>query len=64
MAFDQVRYDEILEFDEVYGGKYLLIGDDRNGNPLEILYNVIDEGSINVFHAMKCRSIFYPLLVS
>jgi hypothetical protein len=62
MAFDKARYDEMLEFDEVYGGKYLLIGDDRNGNPLEILYNVIDEDAINVFHAMKCRSIFFPLL--
>ena len=48
----------MLEFDKVYGGKYLLIGDDRNGNLLEILYNVIDEDSINVFHALKCRSIF------
>ena len=52
----------MLEFDKVYGGKYLLIGDDRNGNLLEILYNVIDEDSINVFHALKCRSMFFPLL--
>ncbi len=35
--------------------KYLLIGFDRNGNLLEILYNVIADGRINVFHAMKCR---------
>jgi hypothetical protein len=45
-------------FDQpVIGGdnKHLLIGFDRNGNPLEILYNVIADGRINVFHAMKCR---------
>jgi hypothetical protein len=35
--------------------KYLLIGFDTNANLLEILYNVISERYINVFHAMKCR---------
>ena len=63
MAFDKARYDEILDFDTVYGGKYLLIGDDRNGNLLEILYNIIDEDTINIFHAMRCRSIFFPLVL-
>ncbi|GHU42045.1 hypothetical protein FACS1894190_10880 [Spirochaetia bacterium] len=56
-AFDTARYDEILD-----NGKYLLIGFDRNANLLEILYNVIDADTINVFHAMKCRNIFLPLL--
>ncbi|MDR0568843.1 MAG: hypothetical protein LBG87_06520 [Spirochaetaceae bacterium] len=36
-------------------GKHLLIGFDRNANLLEILYNVIEDQRINVFHAMKCR---------
>jgi hypothetical protein len=40
----------------------LLIGDDRSGNLLEIMYNDIGEGAINVFHAMKCRSVYYNLL--
>jgi hypothetical protein len=57
MAFDTARYDEILD-----DGKYLLIGFDRNANLLEILYNVLNADTINVFHAMKCRNIFLPLL--
>ena len=31
---------------------------------LEVMYNVIDEKSVNIFHAMKCRSIYYHLLNS
>jgi hypothetical protein len=56
-AFDTARYDELLD-----DGKYLLIGFDRNANLLEIRYNVLGEDTINVFHAMKCRNIFLPLL--
>ena len=41
--------------------KHLLIGFDRNGNLLEILYNVIADGCINVFHAMKCRPAWRQL---
>jgi hypothetical protein len=62
-AFDTARYDGW--FNEGEGqdkDKYLLIGFARNGNPLEILYNFIDDKIINVFHAMKCQSIFYMLL--
>jgi hypothetical protein len=40
----------------------LLIGFDRNAHHIEILYNVIDENTLRVFHAMKCRSIFLPLI--
>jgi hypothetical protein len=42
-----------------YGNKYLLIGFDRNGDLLEIMYNIRPDGSCNVFHAMKCRKEFY-----
>jgi hypothetical protein len=35
--------------------KFLLIGFDLAGNPLEILFNQIDMETVNVFHAMKCR---------
>ena len=41
-----------------YGNKYAIIGFDKNGNLIEILYNLIDEQSINVFHAMPCRDSF------
>ena len=63
MAFDNVLYDERLDEsdgeEEIYA-RYLLIGFDKSANPLEIIYNVIDENTIKVFHAMKCRSIFFP----
>jgi len=42
--------------------KYIVIGFDKSSNLLEILYNRINDETINVFHAMKCRSIFYYLL--
>jgi hypothetical protein len=62
-AFDTASYDGW--FNEGEGevkDKYLLIGFDRNGSPLEVLYNVIDEKTVNVFHAMKCRNIYYHLM--
>ena len=58
-AIINVIYDDIWDND---ADKHLLLGFDNNGNLLEIMYNVIDEQSINVFHAMKCRSIYYHLL--
>jgi hypothetical protein len=56
-AFDTSRYDGSIDEDES-DNKYLVIGFDRNANPLEIMYNVIDDNTINVFHAMKCRKGF------
>jgi hypothetical protein len=43
--------------------KYLVIGFDPAGKLLEVMYNVVDDQTINVFHAMKCRKAFYPLLL-
>ena len=57
-AIINVVYDDI--WDDV-ADKHLLLGFDNNGNPLEVMYNVIDEQTINVFHAMKCRSVYYHL---
>jgi hypothetical protein len=42
------------EFPEKYG----VIGFDRAGNPLEVMYNPIDDDHILVFHAMKLRESF------
>jgi len=42
--------------------KYAVIGFDRSGNPLEILYNPINDNSINIFHAMRLRNSFIKLL--
>ena len=53
------KYDDIFENDPQ---KHLLIGFDSNANLLEIMYNVIDEQNLKVFHAMKCRNTFLSLL--
>jgi len=44
-------YDDMLDKDN---DKHLLIGFDIKLNLLEILYNVIDDEKIRIFHAMKC----------
>jgi hypothetical protein len=62
-AFDTARYDGWFNRGEREAkDKYLLIGFDRKGNPLEILYNFIDEETIKVFHTIKCRNIYYYLI--
>jgi hypothetical protein len=58
-ALSYPRYEGLLE---EYEDKYLVIGFDVAGNLLEILYNIADDGVKNVFHAMKCRKIYFPLL--
>jgi len=58
-AFFHPRYDGPVEDLE---NTYIRLGFDCHGNLLEIMYNEIDEHTVNVFHAMKCRNIYYPLL--
>jgi hypothetical protein len=43
---------------ENYINKYLLVGFNTNGNPIEVMYNRIDDKKRNVFHVMKCRKEF------
>ena len=63
MAFDTVKYDGILDEDDPDAeNKHLLIGFDCKANLIEILYNVIADGRIRVFHAMKCRPMYIRLL--
>ena len=52
-------YDEIQDSGD---DKHLLLGFDRSMNMLEIAYNIIDEQTFKVFHAMKCRNSYYNLL--
>ena len=52
--------DGIIEEDNET--KYLSIGFDKSGNLMEIMYNYIDEQTIKVFHAMRCRKHFYDKL--
>jgi hypothetical protein len=58
-AFSTAVYDVMLRDDRE---KRLLIGFNLAGNPLEILYNELDDGSINVFHAMPCRTKYSDYL--
>jgi len=60
-ALDTARYDGSIDEDES-DNKYLIIGFDRNANTIEIMYNLIDENTINVFHAMKCRKNYLQLI--
>jgi hypothetical protein len=63
-AFDTAVYDGLLDEadDEDARDKYLLIGFDCKANPLEVLYNVMSDYHVNVFHAMPCRNIYHHLL--
>ncbi|GHU67645.1 hypothetical protein FACS189447_10010 [Spirochaetia bacterium] len=57
-AFSRPLFDGLLEG---YTNKFLLTGFDPRGNVLEIMYNLIDEHTAYVFHAMKCRKEFREL---
>ena len=58
-VLNRPRYEGPLDEDD---DKYIVIGFDNSGNLLEILYKRIDDKAINIFHAMKCRRIFFHLL--
>jgi hypothetical protein len=58
-AFKTFAFEEPLGDED---NKFLLIGFDLAGNPLEILFNQIDTETINVFHAMKCRKMWRDLV--
>jgi ERCC4-type nuclease len=58
-AIINVLYDDIWDDTQ---DKHLLLDFDCNSNLLEIMYNVVDEQTVNVFHAMKCQSIYLSLL--
>ena len=38
--------------------KWAVIGPNRAGNPIEIIYSEIDDNSICVYHAMNARESF------
>jgi hypothetical protein len=62
-AVEQFIYDNMLPGDgNTTAEQYLLIGFDTQANLLEIIYKVIDEQTINVFHAMKCRKAYLSLV--
>jgi hypothetical protein len=58
-VLNNAEYDDVLDNDNE---KHLVVGFDSRTNLLEILYNVVDEQTVKVFHAMKCRHAFRSLL--
>jgi hypothetical protein len=35
--------------------KFAIVGFNTKGNPIEVMYNIINSGNVQVFHAMKAR---------
>jgi hypothetical protein len=58
MAFMRPLFDGLIEG---YDNKFLLTGFDTHGNMLEIMYNLVDEHTVYIFHAMRCRKAFRML---
>ncbi len=57
-AFVHPLFDGLIEG---HDNKFLLTGFDTHGNMLEIMYNLVDEHTVYVFHAMRCRKAFRGL---
>jgi len=38
-----------------YDNKFAIVGFNTKGNPIEVMYNIIGDGCVQVFHAMKAR---------
>ena len=58
MAFSRPLFDGLIEG---YDNKFLLTGFDTRGNILEIMYNLVDEHTAHVFHAMRYRKVYRML---
>ena len=54
-GLEQCVYDELLENEP---NKTLAIGFDKKGELIEIIFSIVAENKIVVFHAMKCRKSF------
>ena len=54
-AFNTVEVDERIEGFE---NKYRLLGFNTKGNMIEVLYNLINDRRVNVFHAFPCSDAF------
>ena len=59
-ALENSIYDETLETDP---NKTLAIGYDRNANLLEIIFHVLSDEYIVVFHTMRCRKHYIKRMV-
>ena len=54
-GLEQCIYDEVLDNEP---NKTLAIGFDKKGMLIEIIFSVVSENKIVVFHSMKCRKPF------
>jgi hypothetical protein len=51
-AIDTRIYEDTLKGEDDI---YVIIGFDTVANPIEVFYNIIDDDTIKVFHAMELR---------
>jgi len=58
-AFKTVESDELIQGFE---NKYRLLGFNTKGNMIEVLYNLINDHRVNVFHAFPCSDAFIKSL--
>ena len=59
-AFMNPYYDGPID-DDNGNNRFIRLGFDTGGNLLEIMYNEYKD-HVCIFHAMKCRNIFFSLL--
>jgi len=53
-------FDGSMDNDE---NKRLLLGFDTRSNLIEVMYEVVDEARINIFHAMKARKALVEMVL-
>ena len=58
MVFVRPLFDGLIEG---YANKFLITGFDAKGNILEVMYNLVDEHTAHIFHAMRCRKAYRML---
>ena len=59
-ALEQSIYDETLQSDP---NKTLSIGYDKNANLLEVIFHILSDEHIVVFHSMPCRKFYIERMV-
>ena len=59
-ALERSIYDETLESEP---NKTLAIGYDRNARLLEVIFHVVSDEHIVVFHSMPCRKYYIERMV-
>ena len=60
-AFMNPYHESPIEDIGKKNNRFIRLGFDRSGNLLELLYNDYDD-HVCIFHAMRCRNIYFSLL--